>query len=324
MAAVAFLLIAGMVAGCARPWGSERPIARVDSKQITEREWVEEMVRQHGARELLAMIDEIIIRSEAERLGIKAPPERVRAKVDEVTAYLGSREDLERRLNELGISFDEFRRRCETLALLDLIALAQVKVTKAEVVDYYKKHLKEFSHGPMVHARMMLFSDKSSAEAVLTALKEGGDFAGLAKALSEDPATAPQGGDMGWFEKDEYAPEISKVAFSLKPGQTSGVFKGPDGWYIVRVEGRRPAGVEPLRDVEEDIRVRLRQQKLIAQRAQWLRQKRKESAVIIRDKLLRLAVRSMLASAPPPAPLPGVAMPEAMVVNLGAPESALP
>lgn len=284
---------------------------------------MEAMVRKEGGRVLLALIDEHIIRSEAERLGIKAPPERVRAKVDEVVAYLGSRDALDKQLEQLGMSFDEFRRRCETLALLDLIALSQVEVSKSEIVEYYKKHLKDFSHGPMVHGRMMLFSDRSSAEAVLTALKEGGDFAGLAKALSEDPATAPQGGDMGWFEKDEYAPEISKVAFSLKPGQTSRVFKGPDGWYIVKVEGRRPAGVRPLQDVEEEIRARLQQERLIVQRAQWLRQKRKEAALVIKDRVLRAAVRKLIASAPPPAPLPGLAMPEAMILNLGGPQTVV-
>lgn len=314
---VTVLLAIIVAAGCARPWGSEQPIARVNDREITEREWAEALVRKEGARQLLALIDEAIIRQEAQRLRIAATAERVRAKVDEVIAYLGSRDALDQRLNDLHITFSDFRRRCETLALLDMIVLSQIEVTREEIVDYYRQHLKEFTHGPMVRGRMIMVADKASGEAILSALKEGGDFPGLAKALSQDPATAPLGGDMGWFEKDHYAPEISKVAFALKPGQVSGVFKGPDGWYIVKVEDRRPAGKKPLSDVEEQIRTRLQQEKLLLQRAEWLRQKRKSAALVIKDQMLRRAVRALLDSAPPPAPLPGIAVPETMLIGGG-------
>lgn len=301
-------VIAVSVAGC----GGRRPIARVDGSVVTEGQWLQRMIMKHGAEQLIAMIDEAIITEQASRLGIDVSEEQVRAKLEEVIALIGSRSALEERLDELHMTMDELRRRVRVLALLDELVRRHVKVTEDDMWNYFQRHRKQFRHGPMVRARLMLFSSKESAEAVLQALQAGGDFAGLAKALSEDPGTREAGGDTGWFERDDYAPEISKVAFSLKPGQLSGVFKGPDGWYILKVEDKRPAGEKRFDDVRDQIKARLISERMIAERAKWLAEKRAEASIVIKDRRLARAVRARLRSAPPPTPLPGLVTPDMM------------
>jgi peptidyl-prolyl cis-trans isomerase C len=69
-------------------------------------------------------------------------------------------------------------------------------------------------------------------------LKKGADFAKLSKERSKDP-TAAQGGDLGYFTKDQVPPEIADVAFKLDKGQISDPVKTQYGWHIIEVEDKR-------------------------------------------------------------------------------------
>jgi len=82
---------------------------------------------------------------------------------------------------------------------------------------------------------------KKKAEEIIKLVKEGKDFAALAKERSEDPF-AKNGGDMGWAHKGSLFPEIEEAASKLKPGETS---PAPAttiyGYHIVKLEGRKAA-----------------------------------------------------------------------------------
>ena len=67
----------------------------------------------------------------------------------------------------------------------------------------------------------------------------GEDFSVIARASSEDPGSAVQGGDLGWASLDSFVPEFSKVAGSLKENEISKPFQSPYGWHIVQLLGRR-------------------------------------------------------------------------------------
>ena len=72
-----------------------------------------------------------------------------------------------------------------------------------------------------VHARHILVDSEAAAKKIIAQLKAGGDFAALAKQYSKDPSGAQQGGDLGFFKKDEMVPEFATAAFALQPGQVS-------------------------------------------------------------------------------------------------------
>lgn len=314
-----FLAVGG---GCGARWGNSRVVAKVGQRAIRERDLATAMVYSRGAAELIAMIDEVLIRQEAARAGITASPEQVRAKVTEIASYLGSRQALENRTKELGITMDELHSRAETQALLDALVRRSIEVTQEEIARYYETHREQFRHGPRARARMMLFQSRDSAEAVMTALKAGGDFAGLARALSEDPATANDGGDMGWFEADDYAAPISKMAFSLNPGRISPVFRGPDGWYILKLEAKQQAGIDPLEKVVGRIKARLVQERMLTARAEWLKERRRQAKIAIDDPRLAAAVRAQLETTPPAPALPGLMTPDQMILTPPTPKTA--
>ncbi|NPV45425.1 MAG: hypothetical protein HPY69_00595 [Armatimonadetes bacterium] len=282
---------------CALPaaFAAGRALALVGGEEITEEELRAELVRRFGARVLLEMIDTRLIREAATREGVGVSDSEVQLKYEQVVARVGSEADLQRKLELLGRSPEEFRQQVRDDALLDRLAIRHLDLSEAEVEAYYQAHLAEFSRGEQVRARLMLFSQRENAEAVAEALKApDADFAGLAKAFSEDPATREKGGDMGYFSREDYAREISDAAFALNPGETSDILTVPDGYAIVRVEGRRPAGPIPLAEIAPAVRARMELELLEAARLDWLHNARTSARLEIPDPELERQVRILI------------------------------
>ncbi|HEY8469967.1 MAG TPA: peptidylprolyl isomerase [Longimicrobiales bacterium] len=76
---------------------------------------------------------------------------------------------------------------------------------------------------------------------ILRELREGADFAALARRHSDDPGTREQGGDLGWFRRGDMVPQFDSAAFALRPGELSGVVESAFGFHIIRVDRVRGA-----------------------------------------------------------------------------------
>jgi peptidyl-prolyl cis-trans isomerase C len=102
----------------------------------------------------------------------------------------------------------------------------------------YEDAAKQISGEQEIHARHILVETEDEAKAVKAELDKGADFAELAKKKSKDPG-ASDGGDLGFFTKDQMVPEFSEAAFKLQPGQISDPVKSQFGWHIIKVEEKR-------------------------------------------------------------------------------------
>ncbi len=102
----------------------------------------------------------------------------------------------------------------------------------------YEDASKQITGEPEVHARHILVETEDEAKAVIDELKKGADFAELAKKKSKDPG-ATDGGDLGFFTKEQMVPEFSAVAFALEPGKISDPVKSQFGWHVIKVEEKR-------------------------------------------------------------------------------------
>ena len=111
-------------------------------------------------------------------------------------------------------------------------------LTDANMKKVYEDAAKQISGEQEVHARHILVESEDEAKKIAEELKKGANFAELAKKSSKDPGAA-DGGDLGFFTKDQMVPEFSKVAFELEPGKISDPVKSQFGWHIIKVEEKR-------------------------------------------------------------------------------------
>jgi peptidyl-prolyl cis-trans isomerase C len=138
---------------------------------------------------------------------------------------------------------EEFKKRLNftrNRLLMDSLLASEGKAATndAAMKQVYEDASKQIAGEQEVHARHILVETEDEAKAVKAELDKGGDFAELAKKKSKDPG-ASDGGDLGFFTKDQMVPEFSAVAYALEPGKISDPVKSQFGWHIIKVEEKR-------------------------------------------------------------------------------------
>ena len=306
-ALVAAALAAGALVvvalGACTPSERQQVIARVNDLTITADDLLRELRLSRGPATLAELIDAELVRQGAEEAGISVSGDEMELRMERARAQAGSEADLEAMLERRGLTREQFRELLLLDLLLDKLARASMTIDEQEIKDFYAEHREDYAVGAQVKARMMLLGSKADAQAILETLNQGGDFAGLATALSLDPATKDRGGEMGWFEREDYARPIADAAFALQPGELSGPIEAPDGWVILQVEERKDAGYRPLEEVRDEVRGRIDRAKLPSAREDWILAARERATVRITDHDLRAATRRLLEHAPAPQPV---------------------
>jgi len=142
--------------------------------------------------------------------------------------------------------------------------LDKVSITEKEISDYYELNQERFKNPKKIKARHILLKvspDASESEnketkeralSLLKRLKNGEDFAALAKKYSQGP-TASRGGDLGYFTRGKMVKPFEKLAFSLKKGEIGGPVKTRFGWHIIRVDDIKEATVKTFSEVRNQI-----------------------------------------------------------------------
>lgn len=135
-------------------------------------------------------------------------------------------------------------------------------ITDQAIQERYQQYLKDNPPKEEVSARHILVQTEAQAKEIIAELKKGADFAELAKTKSQDPSGKQQGGDLGFFSREEMVPEFSEAAFKLKDGETTQTpVKTQYGWHVIKVEAHRQA-TPSLDEVREQIVSDLQQEKV--------------------------------------------------------------
>ena len=175
-----------------------------------------------------------------------------------------------------------------------------IKISDDEMKKFYDQNKDKFKSGEQVKASHILVKSESSAQDILSQLKKGASFEELARKNSAD-ASAAKGGDLGWFSKGTMVPEFDKVAFGLKDGELSNVVKTPYGFHIIKVTGKRAAGVRSFDEVKDQIKAAMmpaKQQEVLQQLKESLK---KSAKISIKEDVLNEVGGSPAEKAPVPA-----------------------
>jgi peptidyl-prolyl cis-trans isomerase C len=195
------------------------------------------------------------------------------------------------------LTMDELKRQTRMSLQIQKVIESQinskVSIADSEVDAFYKQNLDRFKEGESVHASHILIgvqpgssaADKQAAKAkaqqILKQVRGGGDFGALARETSQDPGSAPNGGDLGFFQKGQMTPAFEKAAFELKPGAISNVIESPFGFHIIKVIERRPARTVPFAEVSPQIKDFLTQNQRQTKLQQFIDEKKAKTKIEI-------------------------------------------
>jgi peptidyl-prolyl cis-trans isomerase D len=151
---------------------------------------------------------------------------------------------------------------------------SNVTVSDEQMQRYYTDHLADYRVPDRVKVAQILFKTtgkspaeianiQKTAEEVLAKIKAGANFADMAKKYSED-TSAQNGGDIGWITHGQTVQEFEDAAFSLQPGQVSGLIHTSYGIHIIKVLDKQTAHLQSFNDVKDSIRSTLMTQAMAA------------------------------------------------------------
>ncbi len=181
---------------------------------------------------LEALIDRQLITQAAAETGLVVTPEMVDEKLNELRTTANGEANFDAWLEANQWSEEEFRQ-----ALEAEMVTAQMRDMVTADVPYAVEQ---------VHARYLQVDDAALASSLLDQIRGGADFGTLAQQYSRDTATAPSGGDLGFFARGSLlVPELEEAAMALQPGEVSDVITvaGADGsqtYYLIQVLERDP------------------------------------------------------------------------------------
>lgn len=152
---------------------------------------------------------------------------------------------------------------------------SQIKVDEAELRSQYEANKESYKRGDSVRAQHILIrlpqnaapaddaKAKAKATELVAKLRAGADFAAMAKENSNDPGSAANGGDLGYFTKGQMVPEFENAAFTQPIGQIGDPVKSQFGYHIIKVTDKKPAGYKSFEEVRPEL-----EQKIVGERAQ--------------------------------------------------------
>jgi len=233
---------------------------------------VQKQLRQQTLENLIAerLLDEQIIASQ-----IKITEADVTAEITKTGAQQKppmTLDEFQKRVEAQGGNFAQVRKEFEKgmgyRKLMDSQWDDRVKVSDEEAKKSYDSNIKDFEKPEQVRASHILVKTepkdpntdpnqvkaaaKTKAETLLKKVKDGGDFAAIAKESSECPSAA-KGGDLGFFARGMMVKPFEDVAFAMKVGQVSDLVETRFGYHIIKVTDHNDASVTPFEQVKTQI-----------------------------------------------------------------------
>ena len=243
----------------------------------------EDQVQLRRMEILGSLIDNEIMFQRAEKASVVATDDDVTARLTEMKATYTT-EEFDKQLKDWGLTLDKLKERIRkdesVKKLFNKEISSRIHISDSDVTNFYNANRGSFNlPEPQVHMAQILVTPnvdanvrnlkndkaKTDAEArqkikaIETRLKQGEDFAMVAENYSEDPQSTPNGGDLGFLAEsslEKSSPELRKLVLSMRPGTISPIIPSPDGYRILKVISREPAGQRELGDprVQQTIR----------------------------------------------------------------------
>jgi peptidyl-prolyl cis-trans isomerase SurA len=176
--------------------------------------------------------------------------------------------------------------------VLNIAVGSKINVGDSEVQSYYDRHMKSanvqvrashiFIAIPEDADNATVLEREKLAKSLLVRVQQGEDFAKLAREYSEDSGTRNEGGDLGFIGRDILPKPLEELLFSMRVGEVRGPVRADRGFHVIKLVAKRTKEAKPFAEVQDEIRVRLRQREMERQTKIYLGELRKKILVDIR------------------------------------------
>ena len=294
---------------------------RTDLQQQFPGDWQAKWQQQEKDT-LRGLIDQQLLLEKGKELGITGDADLVR-RLNQMRQQMNlpSMDALEEEAKKQGIAFEDFKEQIRSGVVAEQVigreVGAHIHISDEDVKDFYNKHQKELEGAEEVSLSEILVAiqtpkpvaenadekkpdqaapqlpedpaEVAKAEAkakdLVGQLRKGAKFEDLAKQYSNGP-TAAEGGRLGNFKRGELAKDYEDQTFALKAGDYTDVIRTKQGFIILKVNGHRPGGVPPLKDVEENIKQAIYAQRLEPAARVYLTKLREQAYIEIKSGYL--------------------------------------
>lgn len=258
----------------------------------------EEARRTALRRAFDTIVSEKLLAKEAETLQLEVTDAQVDAAIADIkTRNHFDDAQLDRALAEQGLDLVSFRkqvrRELETYQVLQYKVRNRVKLSDADVRNYYQAHPQEFGGEEELKVRHIFLplaenapradeeKARAQAERIVQRLRTGEDFAKVAREVSKGPS-ASEGGDIGWLRRGTVQKQLEDAAFALKDGQISPVVRVGPGLHVLKVEARRTGGGKSFQEAQEEIRNRLYEEQVGSYRQAYIEELKKAALIEVK------------------------------------------
>ena len=224
------------------------------------------------------IIDNEVVYQAAQEEGIKVKDFEVNEKFNNIKETIDENPAYKEKLKEAGINEEFLKKQVKK----DLVVskykenfIKDIKISDKEIKAHYESHKDEFKIQE-VRASQILISTldddnkqvskeekeklKTKAEKLLNKVNNGEDFNKLAKKYSDDKNSGKNGGDLGFFSKDDKNIDFTKEVFKLDKGKRVALIETSYGYHIVKITDKRTV-TKSLEDSKDDIKNKILNEK---------------------------------------------------------------
>jgi peptidyl-prolyl cis-trans isomerase SurA len=258
----------------------------------------------HGGTELAAkraelfrsgleqLIEQEMIVAAFTKKGAAIPERMIDERVNQIIfdRFKNDRAALLAALADDGMTLEEWRTTIRDRMIVSAMRRMEIGdkaiISPRALIAAYEEQRERFEQPSQVDLRLIYLKHGDDPEAAYTRLSAAreqllndGDFATVARELSEDPS-APAGGDWGWIEPGMLRAELRDAIAATEAGAISEIIATPEGLYLLRVAGRRDAVSRPFEDVRDEIEETLRRDEIEQLYQEWIQRLRNQHAVV--------------------------------------------
>jgi peptidyl-prolyl cis-trans isomerase C len=210
-----------------------------------------------------------LLMQETKSRNIEVPETEIDARIAQIKQQFPSEDEFKKQLAQRKMTVEQLRNDAKSdmrvAKMLEAEVNTKVAVQPDDVNTFYQQNPDKFQQPERVRASHILIRTEENADAkakdaakakatdLLKQVKAGKDFAELAKQHSQDPGSAVQGGDLGFFQQGQMVGAFERAAFALKPGEVSDIVETPFGFHIIKMAEKQAARTVPIEEVKPQI-----------------------------------------------------------------------